>query len=112
MLRVADKITQKFPHIQSFGVGDTIDVAYKIREDEKERIQHFKGLVIALKSQTFTIRRIGAQGIGVERIFPLLSPVITSIEVQKTGRARRAKLYYLRERVGRAAMQVKKKKGA
>ncbi len=100
-LGIEDK---KFP---AFKVGDTIEVDQIIKEGDKERIQSFKGDVIAMHkngiSSTFTIRRIGANGVGVERIFPFYSPVISEIKLNKTGRVRRAKLYYLRDRVGKAA---------
>jgi large subunit ribosomal protein L19 len=89
----------------SFQVGDTVDVHQRILEGEKERVQVFNGVVIARKGggarETFTVRRI-VQGEGVERIFPLNSPKIAKIEVKRSGRTRRAKLYYLRKRVGKA----------
>jgi large subunit ribosomal protein L19 len=88
-----------------FHVGDTVDVHVKIVEGTKERIQIFTGVVIARKHQglreTFTVRRIVA-GEGVERIFPLHSPKVDKIEVRRKGEVRRAKLYYLRDRVGNA----------
>lgn len=88
-----------------FAVGDTVDVKVKIREGDKERIQVFNGVVIARKGRgldaMFTVRRI-VQGEGVERTFPLHSPRIAGIDVKGTGRVRRAKLYYLRERSGKA----------
>ena len=91
-------------------VGDTVRVDYKIKEGDKERVQPFEGIVIAKKGagegKTFTVRKIAADGIGVERIFPLNSPWIEKLEVVKKGRPRRAKLYYLRERKGKAAMKV------
>lgn len=94
-----------------FRVGDTIDVGYKIKEGERTRVQHFIGLVIAMKgegtSRTFTVRRIGANQIGVERIFPLYSPLIDSVTVTRKGKVRRSKLYYLRNRTGKAATKVK-----
>ena len=94
-----------------FNVGDTIRVHYKIKEGDKTRIQPYEGIVIAKKgtgsSKTFTVRRIGADNIGVERIFPLYSPNIDHIDVVKMGKVRRAKLYYLRKKVGRAATRVK-----
>lgn len=86
-----------------FGVGDRIKVHQKIKEDDKERTQVFEGMVIGIKGQddtkTFTVRRIGAQQIGIERIFPLKSPNIEKIEVVKKGTrgAKRAKLYYTRD---------------
>ena len=94
-----------------FNVGDTIRVHYRIVEGEKSRVQPYEGIVISKKgegmSKTFMVRRIGADRIGIERIFPLFSPNIENIEVVKKGRVRRAKLYYLRDRVGRAATKIK-----
>jgi len=91
--------------IPYFEVGDTVDVHCRILEGDKERIQVFTGLVIARSGsgtrEMFTVRRI-VQGEGVERKFPLHSPRIAKIEVQRAGGARRAKLYYLRDRVGKA----------
>lgn len=91
-------------------VGDTVIVNYKIVEGEKSRIQPFEGIVIAIKgsniSKTFTVRRIGANSIGIERIFPLFSPNIDSIKVKSHARVRRAKLYYMRDRIGKAARKV------
>src|SRR3954464_1798083 len=92
--------------IPAFSPGDSIRVHVKVREGEKERIQIFAGVVIARRGggsrETFTVRKISS-GIGVERIFPLHSPVIDRIEVERRGAVRRAKLYYLRERKGKAA---------
>ena len=86
-------------------IGDTVDVHQRILEGQKERVQIFNGVVIARRgggmNAMFTVRRI-VQGEGVERIFPLHSPKIAKIEVKRTGRVRRAKLYYLRKRVGKA----------
>ena len=86
-------------------IGDSDDVAVKIREGERERVQTFSGTVIKIRGgglgKTFTVRRI-VQGEGVERIFPIHSPVIEGIQVKRKGRVRRAKLYYLRDRVGKA----------
>lgn len=86
-------------------VGDTVAVSVKVKEGDKERVQQFTGTVIGIRGgglgETFTVRRIVA-GEGVERIFPLHSPVIAAIEVQKKGRVRRAKLRYLRNRKGKA----------
>ena len=88
-----------------FEIGDTVDVHVRILEGQKERIQVFNGVVIARRGngmrEMFTVRRI-VQGEGVERIFPLHSPRIARVEVKRTGRVRRAKLYYLRDRVGKA----------
>ncbi len=92
--------------IAEFQPGDTVRVQVKIREGEKERLQAFEGTVIARKhggpSETFTVRKISF-GQGVERIFPVQSPVIHRVEVLRRGRVRRAKLYYLRELRGKAA---------
>ena len=89
-----------------FNVGDTVRVAVRIKEGEKERIQNFEGTVIAKKhggvAETFTVRRT-SYGVGVERTFPLHSPRVDSITVVRRGKVRRAKLYYLRGRVGKAA---------
>jgi large subunit ribosomal protein L19 len=91
--------------VTEFRIGDQVDVHQRILEGQKERIQVFSGTVIARRGtglrETFTVRRI-VQGEGVERIFPLNSPKIAKIEVKRTGRVRRAKLYYLRKRVGKA----------
>jgi large subunit ribosomal protein L19 len=91
--------------VTPFRIGDQVDVHQRILEGQKERIQVFSGVVIARRGEgmreTFTVRRI-VQGEGVERIFPLHSPKIAKIEVKRTGQVRRAKLYYLRERVGKA----------
>ena len=87
-------------------VGDYVKVSVKIREGDKERIQMFEGTVIALKhggiSETFTVRRV-AYGCGVERVFPVHSPNVVAVDVVRHGKVRRAKLYYLRDRVGKAA---------
>src|SRR3954463_10217421 len=89
-----------------FKAGDTITVSYKIKEGDKERIQQFTGVVIQRKNETatasFTVRKI-SNGVGVERIFPAASPFIDKIEVNKVGVVRRAKLFYLRDRTGKAA---------
>ena len=86
-------------------VGDTVDVAIKITEGDRQRVQTFTGTVIKMRGsglgRTFTVRRI-VQGEGVERVFPFHSPVIQSVQVTRKGRVRRAKLYYLRDRVGKA----------
>ena len=89
-----------------FNIGDTIRVDVNIREGERERTQQFEGTVIARKgsgvSETFTVRRV-SYGVGVERVFPLHSPNVKAVRVVRQGRVRRAKLYYLRDRVGKAA---------
>ena len=92
--------------VPAFEVGDTVKVHVKIREGEKERIQVFEGTVIARKgsgiSETFTVRRV-SYGVGVERVFPVHSPNVAKVETVRNGKVRRAKLYYLRSRVGKAA---------
>lgn len=92
--------------VANFNVGDTVRVNFKVVEGNKERIQAYEGIVIARKHgglrETFTVRRISS-GIGVERTFPLHSPKIESVVVVRKGDVRRAKLYYLRERTGKAA---------
>jgi large subunit ribosomal protein L19 len=95
------------PRIPKFSAGDTVKVNFRIREGERERIQVFQGVVIRLQNgkgpaANFTVRRITA-GIGIERVFPLYSPLVESLEVTRYGNVRRAKLYYLRGLQGRAA---------
>ena len=89
-----------------FGAGDTVRVHVRIREGDKERTQAFEGTVLARQgtgpNETFTVRRV-ASGIGVERVFPISSPNVQQIVVTRKGKARRAKLYYLRKRTGKAA---------
>lgn len=109
MATIIDKIERRNMRldIPDFVPGDTINVHVKIKEGEKERIQQFKGVVIKRRNSknpkaTVTVRKI-SDGIGVERVFPLYSPIIDKIEVTRKGRVRRAKLYYLRERTGKAA---------
>lgn len=98
-----------------FGVGDTIRVHTRVIEGEKERVQIYAGIVIGRKgtgiNETFTVRRI-SYGEGVERVFPLHSPRIAKIEVEKRGSVRRAKLNYLRQRKGKSATTVKEKSTA
>lgn len=92
--------------VPQFNVGDTVKVHVQIKEGDKSRIQVFEGTVIAKKhggiNETFTVRRV-AHGCGIERVFPLHSPVVSKVEVVRYGKVRRAKLYYLRDRVGKAA---------
>ncbi len=99
----------------AFEVGDTVDVATKIKEGDKERLQTFSGTVIMKKgvgiNETFTVRRI-VNNEGVERIFPLHSPAIATVTVKRSGETRRAKLYYLRDRVGKAVRLAEKRKDA
>lgn len=98
---------------QNFEVGDTVKVHYRIVESGKERIQAYEGLVIAIDSKsygkTFTVRRV-SYDVGVERIFPLHSPKIARIELIRKGKVRRAKLYYVRDKSGKAG-RIKEKKG-
>jgi large subunit ribosomal protein L19 len=99
--------------IPQFEVGDTVDVATRIIEGEKERLQVFSGIVIMKKgsgvNETFTVRRI-VNNEGVERIFPLHSPFISRVTVKRSGESRRAKLFYLRQRVGKATRLTEKRK--
>ena len=100
-------------NITSFNVGDGVKVHTKVREGDKERVQVFAGVVIARKGsgihETFTVRRI-SYGEGVERVFPVNSPNIEKVEVEKNSEVGRARLYYLRDRTGKAAMAVKVKR--
>ena len=96
----------------AFGPGDTLRVNVKVVEGTRERLQAFEGTCIARDGsgtgETFTVRRI-ASGVGVERVFPLHSPRVDSIQVKRRGKVRRAKLYYLRDRVGSKAIRIKEK---
>src|SRR4051812_1740669 len=98
--------------IPSFKAGDTINVHVKIKEGNKERVQQFQGVVIQRKGkgtngETFTVRKV-SNGVGVERIFPIVSPSIHKVEVTKLGKVRKAKLYYMKGRQGKAA-RIKEK---
>ena len=114
-----EKITEKQinPNVPEFRVGDTVTVGCKIKDirngKEVNRVQNFTGIVIARKgcgiSETFTVRRV-SYGVGVERVFPVHSPNVASVKVVRYGKVRRAKLYYLRDRVGKAS-KVKEKIG-
>ena len=107
-MNILDQITMDYKKtdIPEFNVGDTLKVHVKIVEGQRERIQVFEGYVLKMQgggiSETFTVRRL-AQGIGVEKTFPMHSPKVAKIEVLKRGRVRRAKLNYMRERTGKAA---------
>ncbi len=98
-----------------FKAGDTVTVNYRIQEGAKTRIQKYRGVVIQRKGSgmgaSFTVRKISANGVAVERIFPLNSPLIDSLEVEARGKVRRARIYYLRERTGKSARikELKKK---
>jgi len=98
--------------IPAFKAGDSITVTYKIKEGEKERLQNFAGVVLQRRgagaTETFTVRKISG-GVGVERIFPVFSPFIDKIEVNKRGVVRRARIFYLRELTGKKA-RIKEKK--
>lgn len=110
----ANKLTKETIHtvgivdkeMPAFAPGDKLVISQRIKEGDKERIQLFEGDVIAIKkngnASTFTVRKIGAHSVAVERIFPLYSPLIKEIKVIKKGDVRRAKLYYVRTRVGKA----------
>ena len=99
----AENVKKEIPE---FNVGDTVKVSIKVIEGDRERIQAFEGTVIARKnggiSETFTVRRLSF-GVGVEKTFPIHSPKVADIKVIRRGKVRRAKLYYLRERTGKAA---------
>ena len=108
MSKLLEKIRQeqvKKDGVPEFTIGDTVHVHVKIKEGDKERIQVFTGTVIARNgrrtTETYTVRRI-SYGVGVERIFPLHAPSVAKVEVEKSGRVRRAKLYYLRKLTGKA----------
>ncbi len=97
---------QKKSEVPAFKVGDTVKVHFKIIEGKTERIQVYEGLVICFKNggigKTFTVRK-NSYGVGVERVFPLHSPRIANVELVRPGKVRRAKLYYIREKIGKAA---------
>jgi large subunit ribosomal protein L19 len=99
--------------LPSFAPGDTVRVGVKVVEGNKERIQAFEGTCIARSGfglgETFTIRRVASGNIGIERTFLLHSPRLDSIEVRRRGKVRRAKLYYLRDRIGSKAIRIKEK---
>lgn len=115
MANVIDQITKKQmnPNVPEFRVGDTVRVDVKIIEGKKERIQAFEGIVIARKSggisETFTVRKMSS-GVGVERIFPIHSPKIDKITVVRKGKATRAKLTFLRGRVGQYRIKERREK--
>ena len=110
MSNALDFIKEEYQEVRTqypnFKAGDTINVHVRIREGEKERIQQFQGVVIQRKnsgnSETFTVRKV-SNGVGVERIFPILSPNIDKIELIRQGKVRRSRIYYLRGRQGKAA---------
>ena len=106
LIKIAEEAFATGKQHPEFGPGDTITVAYRIKEGNKERIQQYRGVVIKISGhgdkKRFTVRKI-SDGIGVERIFPMESPFIESVTVNKYGRVRRAKLYYLRNLTGKKA---------
>jgi large subunit ribosomal protein L19 len=108
--RIEQKTSPKKDY--DFNVGDTVRIMVRVVEGNKQREQAFQGVVIKQRGggarETFTVRKISS-GVGVERVFPMHSPNITSIKVMRRGKTRRAKLYYLRERVGRSA-RIKEKR--
>ena len=113
-MQVIEQIEKEMMRLDhpDFAAGDTVKVHVKIREGEKERIQVFEGVVISKRNgsshATFTVRKV-SYGIGVERIFPMHSPIIDKIEILTRGRVRRAKIYYLRKLRGKAA-RIKEKR--
>ncbi|HIE15726.1 MAG TPA: 50S ribosomal protein L19 [Bacteroidales bacterium] len=111
-IKIAESHFTENKEYPKFKAGDTITVHYKIKEGNKERIQNYRGVVIQRKgsgaTETFTVRKI-SNGIGVERIFPLMSPFIEKIEVNKIGKVRRARIYYLRGLRGKKA-RIKQKR--
>ena len=108
MANIIDQIEKENmkENIPSFNIGDTVKVGVKIKEGDKERIQAFEGVVISRKNggirETFTVRK-DSNGVGVERTFPLHSPLVASVDVVRKGAPRRAKLYYVRDLTGKAA---------
>lgn len=111
LIRIAEASMWTKPDVPAFKSGDTITVTYKIKEGNKERLQSFRGVVIQVKgrgiTKMFTVRKI-SDGIGVERIFPVYSPHIDKIEVNKHGVVRRARIYYFRDLTGKKA-RIKEK---
>ena len=107
MASLADISLKPNPNVEPFGPGDSVKVSFRVREGERERVQVFQGVVILKRGgkgigANFTVRRV-THSIGVERTFPLASPLLERVEVSRRGAVRRARLYYLRNLVGRAA---------
>lgn len=106
LMKIAEEAFATGKELPAFSSGDTVSVFYKIKEGNKERIQQYRGVVIRISGhgtkKRFTVRKI-SDGVGVERIFPMESPFIDKVEVNKQGRVRRARLYYLRNLTGKAA---------
>ena len=114
LIKVAEQAfaSGKAAEFPEFKAGDTVTVTYRIKEGDKERLQKFRGVVIQMKgmdpfTKTFTVRKVSG-GIGVERIFPFTSPFIDSVEVNKYGKVRRARIFYLRDLTGKKA-RIKEK---
>ena len=115
LMKIAQEAcAQELKQLPDFKAGDTVTVTYKIKEENKERFQKFRGIVIQKRGEgatkTFTVRKI-SNGVGVERIFPLSSPLIEDIEVNKIGAVRRARIFYLRKLTGKKA-RIKEKRVA
>ena len=112
LMNIVEQNLEQVREFPKFKAGDTITVSYKIKEGNKERIQQFRGVVIQLngtgRTATFTVHKMSGT-FGVERVFPFASPFIDSIDVNKYGRVRRAKIYYLRELTGKKA-RIKEKR--
>ncbi len=115
LIKIVDQTfaNEKVATYPKFKAGDTVTVTYRIKEGEKERLQKFRGVIIQIKgatpyTKTFTIRKVSG-GVGVERIFPFSSPFIDSIEVNKVGKVRRARIFYIRNLAGKKA-RIKEKK--
>jgi len=112
LIKVAESAFESGIELPKFGPGDTISVHYKIKEGNKERIQIFKGVVIQIKghgnNKRFTVRKM-SNNVGTERIFPINSPFIDKIEINRAGKVRRARIYYLRELTGKKA-RIKEKR--
>ena len=115
LLKVVEQsfANEKVASYPDFKAGDTVTVTYRIKEGDKDRLQKFRGVVIQMRgatpqTRTFTVRKVSG-GIGVERIFPFQSPFIDSIELNKIGKVRRARIFYLRELSGKKA-RIKEKK--
>ena len=107
-MNLIQNLTEKYmkPELPAMNVGDTVRVTLRVKEGNRERNQAFEGIIIAKKhggiQETFTVRRV-SYGVGVEKTFPVHSPNVEKVEVVRKGKVRRAKLYYLRDRVGKAA---------
>jgi len=113
LMKIAQEAcAQEVKTFPKFKAGDTVTVTYKIKEENKERLQKFRGVIMQIKgcgaTKTFTIRKM-SEGVGVERIFPFRSPFIENIEINKVGKVRRARIFYFRELTGKKA-RIKEKK--